>query len=209
MSYTVNDPSRVGRQTYWMYYVAIMVATWAMYGWAIYEYIKFQVVPIVFGVVAPLILSVYFRVIASRRCRDIGWPAILPWVTWLLPVVCGVISGMNAASHSLSAVGAQQAAALSGLGGAMIFGMFLGLMDFVFQIVIGCIAGRDDGGDASLDNPYGMPTHRSNFDSSEPRRAARMPQAMGAAPISQGGVRQGSRGDVPARGAQGFGRRTV
>lgn len=131
MTYTVEDKSRVGRSTYWMYYIGITVTTWAMYAWAIYEVLKLETVPIVFGLIAPSILSIWFRVIAMRRCRDIGWPAFLPWLTIGLIVVCGIFSGVQAVSHPASA--------LTTMGVSTVISGLLGLADFVFLIVIGCL----------------------------------------------------------------------
>ena len=212
MSYTVEDRSRVGRSTYWMFYIGIMIATWGMYGWAIYEYVKFNLFPIVFGFFAPLILGIYFRVIASRRCRDIGWPAFLPWASWVLPVVCGAIGGMNAASHTMASMGRPSSEAIAGMGMTVVIGMVLGLVDFVFLIVIGCMDSQGGGYDPSSGHSYdvrSMPQAPRGFlgdldGAPMGQRAARIPQSFDSAPSAPAPMRD-PHGDRPA----GFGRRGV
>ena len=146
MPYYVEDKSRVGRSTYWMYYVGITVVTWAMYAWAIYEVLKLETVPFAFGLIIPTILSIYFRIIAMRRCRDIGWPAFLPWLTIGLIVVCSVFSGMQAGFHPEAALGT--------IGVSMVISVLLGLADFVFLIVIGCLDSAGGYPDVFGDGPY-------------------------------------------------------
>ena len=212
MSYTVNDPSRVGRLTYWMYYVGFMVLTWGMYGWAIYEYVKFNLIPIVFGFVAPFILSLYFRVIASRRCRDIGWPAFLPWVTWMLPVALGVLGGLQAGMQAGLHPGVPPAAAIASMGAAMVLSMLMGLLDFVFLIVIGCLDSQEAGYDPDFGHRYDprdMPqAPRRGLDGAPVhQRAQRIPQSHDEPPAAP--IRTTNHGDIPARAVQGFGRRGV
>ena len=212
MSYTVNDPSRVGRQTYWMYYVGFMVLTWGMYGWAIYEYVKLNAIPIVFGFVAPFIISVYFRVIASRRCRDIGWPAFLPWVTWVLPVALGVLGGLQAGMQAGMHPGVPPTAAIASMGAAMVLSMLMGLLDFVFLIVIGCLDSQEAVYDPSFGHTYDprdMPQAPRGYLDGEPahQRAQRIPQSYGEEAPSVSTPPRAS--DLGARPVQGFGRRGV
>lgn len=179
MSDYVKDQGRVGQSTYWMYYVGIMVLTWAMYGWGLYEFLKFHLMPIVFGFIAPFILSIYFRIIAMRRCRDIGWPAFLPWLTLGLTMGCGVIGGLLVGFHPGSAHGT-----ISALMGVS---MLLGLVDFVFLIAIGCIGSAGGGSDSFADEHFDrrdLPRDsRGYVDSLESvasgRRARPMPKAFG------------------------------
>lgn len=147
MTYYVEDKSRVGRSTYWMYYIGIAIGSVALYGWSIYELISMNFVPAIFGFIIPSILSIYFRVIAMRRCRDIGWPAFLPWVSMGLTMLCGAINGANAALNPTQALGVISA--------SMIVAVLVGLADFVFLIVIGCLESADGGyADAFGGAPY-------------------------------------------------------
>ena len=205
MSSYVNDQSRVGRLTYWMYYVGIMVLTWAMYGWGIYEFVKLNLVPIVFGFIAPTILSIYFRIIAMRRCRDIGWPAYLPWLTISLLVACGVISGLQAGLHPGSSLGT--------IGVSVMLGGVLGLADFIFLIVIGCVGGADTGDDSFEGGHFDRQTlpsaprgYVSGLDSyARNQRARPMPQAY-----DEGDTRfSAGNHSEQARPVGGFGRRSV
>jgi uncharacterized membrane protein YhaH (DUF805 family) len=138
MTHDAKDAGRIGRAGYWLYYVGITVLTLALYGWGLYEFISFHVFPIVFGFIAPFILSLYLRVIAMRRCRDIGWSAFLPWLTMGLTMVWGAINGLQVGLHPASALGMA--------GATLVVGALLGLADFIFLIVIGFIAGADGGG---------------------------------------------------------------
>lgn len=147
MSYYVEDSSRVGRSTYWMYYIGIAVGSVALYAWAIYELISMNFVPAVFGFIIPSGLSLYFRVIAMRRCRDIGWPAFLPWVSLGLTMLCGAINGAQSVLHP--------AGSLATISITMIVAVLVGLADFVFLIVIGCLESAGGYPDVFGDGPYG------------------------------------------------------
>lgn len=207
MTFTVEDNSRVGRSTYWMYYIGITVTTWAMYAWAIYEVLKLETIPIVFGLIAPTILSIWFRVIAMRRCRDIGWPAFLPWLTIGLIVVCSIFSGMQAGFHP--------EAALATMGVTMILSGLLGFADFVFLIVIGCLDSAGGGyADAFAGGPYepeDLPDSPHGYvdvmgRSAAPARPARpLPKSYGEEEAPVAAAPQ----PALAPAVRGFGRRVV
>src|SRR5690606_1566448 len=76
-------------------------------------------------VLAVIPVGIYFRVIQMRRCRDIGWPAFLPWV--FFGVQC-----LNGLRFDL------QDPASMGLGLTMV----LGIADFIFSIAIGALPSR-------------------------------------------------------------------
>lgn len=71
--------------------------------------------------------GIWFRVVMMRRCRDIGWPPVLPWLLF----GGGVLGNLGRLS-----VGSAVAIKTGMLG----LPLLLGLADFVFMIVIGCIA---------------------------------------------------------------------
>ena len=126
-------------------------------------------------------MSIYLRVIASRRCRDIGWPVIVPWIAFGLTFGCSLISGLAIGFHPASATGI--------MGVMMGICLLLGSADFVFLIVIGFIASVD----AHAAIPASMPSNHGDVPRSARAHANRSP----AEPSTQ------------SRPATGFGRRLV
>src|SRR5580765_5104386 len=130
MSFPVSERGRVGQSTYWMYFGGFIVAAVILTVIAVVEVMKFNFVPAVICLLLLAPLGIYFRVIMMRRCRDIGWPAFLPWMFVGLSFMVGFMSGFSGAAG-----GAPSTALLT-------LPMFIGLADFVFSIVIGCIPGK-------------------------------------------------------------------
>ena len=145
MSFDVEDRSRIGRSTYWLYYVGTTVAFWAMTAWAVYQLLKLDTIPIVFGLIAPTALYFYFRVIAMRRCRDIGWPAFLPWLIVGLIFVCSFVAALKD--------GVRPEPSLETLDAPTVITALLGVTDFVFLIVIGCLGSARPDLDAFGEGP--------------------------------------------------------
>ena len=200
MSAPRSTGARIGRLGYWLYFVGLMTAAGAMFAWGLYELLVLGLMPIVFGFVAPAIVLIWFRIIAGRRCRDIGWPAWLPWLTiglvFAVNIVGGVAGGLQAGLH------AGAPANLGALGAAAALGGVLGLADFVFLIVIGCVAGTAADDAAAADLPLHPPVARPT---AIPNGPPRMPPAYGEAAMRAK--------DAPAyrspRTTPGFGRRAV
>jgi uncharacterized membrane protein YhaH (DUF805 family) len=122
MSFPVQDPRRIGQSAYWSYFgMNLIVATGLIVG-GIYAALSGALFTALICLLLTLPLSLYFRVIMMRRCRDIGWPSFLPWLLLGLAVLYGFKGGWS-------------------LNLAHMFGPRLGLamIDFVFQIVIGCV----------------------------------------------------------------------
>ena len=98
------------------------------------------------------------------------------------------------------------------LGMTVVIGMVLGLVDFVFLIVIGCMDSQGGGYDPSSGHGYdvrGMPQAPRGFlgdldGAPMGQRAARIPQSFDSAPSAPVPARD-PHGDRPA----GFGRRGV
>ena len=108
MGFPHDTPGRASQSKYWTLFGLYMIAVPAL---------------LIVGVIP---LGIYWRVIMMRRCRDIGWPAFLPWL---------IFGGQFAAGFGL------QIGAVSGTapGWSMVaLPLVLGLVDFVFSIVIGC-----------------------------------------------------------------------
>jgi uncharacterized membrane protein YhaH (DUF805 family) len=127
---TDRTAGRVGQSRYWAFFGANMLLVPLMLGFGLYQIItgSFASGIVTILLIAPL--GLYFRVIMMRRCRDIGWPAFLPWAFF----------------------GAQFFVYFAGPAGAMVGGMpsmsvlllpmVLGLADFVFTVVLGCMRSR-------------------------------------------------------------------
>lgn len=128
----MNQPLVIERPAYWAYFGVLMSTSLAMYAWGIYELLYLNLFPIVFGFVAPLILSTYLRVIAARRCRAIGWSPLLPWLTY--GAVAGCITVVRLLAGHLPATIDD----VIGLSGKMV--LLFSLADLKFLIIIGCKA---------------------------------------------------------------------
>lgn len=171
MSYTVNDKSRVGRSGYWTAFIINIVAVIGLVGGCVVAAVngRFGLAILLFLLVAPV--GIYFRVVMMRRCRDIGWPAALPWILF----GAGIVANMSRFAGGLESLRDPGSSALP---------MLVGLADFAFMIVIGCIAGRDRAADYARhfdtdDSDYSAARTGARPASSGP---ARMPQAFGEAP---------------------------
>lgn len=132
MAFEVQDRGRVGQSAYWMYFGGNMVLGVFLLIGAISAFMNgsFAIGIICFLLLGPM--GIYFRVIMMRRCRDIGWPAFLPWLVFGFAVVFGMMNGFRAAANP-GAVGS--AAAFTPL-------ILVYLADFILMIVIGCIGSK-------------------------------------------------------------------
>ena len=135
MSFPVDNSGRVDQSTYWMYFGANMILAPVLLFGGLYLVITGEIALGIVSILLLLPMGIYFRVIMMRRCRDIGWPAFLPWVL----LGGGVVINMFGGGHR---IGASAAEAISSLATPLIFY----LIDFAFMIVIGCIAGRTNYG---------------------------------------------------------------
>ena len=226
MSYYVEDRGRVGRSAYWMYFGGFVVLTMLLLVGGGYELFTGSYGMGILCIVLLMPLGIYFRVIAMRRCRDIGWPAFLPWATMGLVFICNIMTGMSAGMHAAAHMGTAGAGA-AGLGASMGFGMLLSMVDFVFLIVIGCLDTQGGGYDPSSGfayDPRNMPQAPKGYlgdldGAPADQRAMRIPQGLGERPVAppagssydapqMGGPASGQATGV-TRPAQGFGRRGV
>jgi uncharacterized membrane protein YhaH (DUF805 family) len=132
MAFEVQDRGRVGQSTYWMYFGGNMVLGMFLLIGAISAFMNgsFATGIICFLLLGPM--GIYFRIIMMRRCRDIGWPAFLPWLVFGCAIVFGMMNGFRAAANP-GTVGS--AAAFTPL-------MLVYLADFILMIVIGCIGSK-------------------------------------------------------------------
>lgn len=166
MSFSVTDKSRIGRSAYWTAFIINIVAiiglmigmvTAALGG-------HFAMAILLFLLIAPV--GIYFRVVMMRRCRDIGWPAFLPWALF----GAGIVANLSRIGQGVEGLRDPGAATLP---------LLVSLIDFAFMIVIGCIDGKDRGGDYArhfLDDEDDVPLARP----AAPQAAMRSPTGFDA-----------------------------
>lgn len=135
MSFSVQDPGRVGQSTYWMYFGGNIVLGALLLIGGLYSIFTGSFVTGIVMMLLLLPMGIYFRVIMMRRCRDIGWPAFLPWLPFIAMIAIGGSMGLGGVP---SALAASPSLALRSLG----LVNFISLADFIFMIVIGCIGSK-------------------------------------------------------------------
>lgn len=133
---TSSRKGRVDRTQYWIWFGVYVVAVLGLIGFSLYSALTGDLVRAVTAILPLAPLGIYFRVIEMRRCRDIGWPAILPWLFFVIPI--GVTFTIRA-----SGIGSDITTAIA----ALAVPVLISLIDFIFSIVIGCIATKPEGED--------------------------------------------------------------
>jgi uncharacterized membrane protein YhaH (DUF805 family) len=208
MGFPRDEAGRVSQSKYWALFGAYMLAVPVLLIGGIVSLASSGVGVGLLMIAAIVPLGMYWRVIMMRRCRDIGWPTFLPWLSFGL--------------QSLSSLSIRHAV-LSGAAPALsllLVPLLIAFADFAFSIVIGCIRTKDsvdyeavfgDGPEpfrdarpasaipAGYDAPdrfdaaiaRALEAHRRGESILDPAPAARPAPAM------------------PARPASGFGRRVI
>jgi uncharacterized membrane protein YhaH (DUF805 family) len=132
MAFPSDRSGRIGRNKYWVMFVVNIVAVLVLGLGALGALAagQFALAIILFLAIAPV--GIYFRVVMMRRCRDIGWPAILPWLFFGAGILAsfGNFGQLGSTTADLSTLGFQ---------------FLVSMADFVFMIVIGCIPGQSEG----------------------------------------------------------------
>ena len=129
MSFTVADKSRIGRGAYWGYFGAQVVVGIGLIAALIATAVSLNFAAALLCLALLLVTGIYFRVIMMRRCRDIGWPAFVPWI------MLGLAAATNYSVISMAARGH----------GAPSMGMvplLVAFADLGVMITIGCIKSR-------------------------------------------------------------------
>ncbi|WP_296677043.1 DUF805 domain-containing protein [Novosphingobium sp.] len=165
MSFSVQDKSRLGRSGYWTAFVINIVAIIGLLGACIAAALggHISIAVLLFLLVAPV--GIYFRVIMMRRCRDIGWPAALPWILF----GAGILATLTRFSQGLEGLRSPGLGGVAGL---------VSLIDFGFMIAIGCIQGQSRSGSYAQyfepdDDDYSAVRPANRAATAQP---ARMPQ---------------------------------
>lgn len=123
----IQHTGRVGQTDYWIWFALNIVLTLACVGFASYAVLTGNIFVGVMLFLFIFPIGIFFRVIMMRRCRDINWPAFLPWAMLGLGFVVNLLFGPR------PTIGYHMSAA------ALIIPMIVSLLDFLFVIVIGCI----------------------------------------------------------------------
>ena len=125
---------RIGQSGYWARFAILMVGVPTLIGFGLYSLLVTHAFGLgLLSILAILPLSIWFRFVMMRRCRDVGWPIFLPWsaqglqfLMFFLFFTSGGLTGGVAAAQTMS----------SG-------SMLIGLADFVLVIALGCVKSRD------------------------------------------------------------------
>jgi uncharacterized membrane protein YhaH (DUF805 family) len=131
VAYHSHAPGRIGQSAYWLRFCAYMVLVPVLLVFGVYQLFKGNFGT---GVLAVLLIApagLYFRVVMMRRCRDIGWPAFLPWLSFGLQMAIGVFGQVRLVGGGLPSAS------------LLMLPLAASLADFVFSIVIGCIASKE------------------------------------------------------------------
>lgn len=207
-------PGRVGQSRYWTVFGINMVLMPVLLFGGLYALFNGEYATGLVAIVLIVPLGIYFRVTMMRRCRDIGWPAFLPWMFFVVPIVLGVFGGIGQLGGQ-----APTAASLPMLGLPLI----VSIGDFVFSIVIGCIKTKEDADYSDIfggapaptgpATPLGEPGH-DRFDDAIARalaahRQSRSEPAYSDATYSEPEASARPEPTVHARAVAGFGRKAV
>lgn len=133
---TSSRKGRIGQAEYWTWFGLYVVAVLGLVAFSLYSFATGELIRAVTALLPLAPLGIYFRVIEMRRCRDIGWPAILPWLFFVIPMGVGF-------TIRASGIGTDIATAIA----ALTVPLLISLVDFIFSIVIGCIATKNPGED--------------------------------------------------------------
>jgi hypothetical protein len=90
----------IGQSQYWARFAVFMIGVPVLLGFGIYSLVTRDYGIGVLSILAVFPLSIWFRFVMMRRCRDIGWPVFLPWTAQGLQFLMffgmfssGVVSG--------------------------------------------------------------------------------------------------------------------
>ena len=134
MSFPVERPGQVDQGAYWVFFGATMILIPGLLvgGGAAMLHGSLGTGLLMVAAIVPI--GLYWRVIMMRRCRDIGWPAFLPWLFFGLVSVASY-----SAMHRLHGVRYGAAPSLSVLSIPLV----MGFADFALSIVIGCVRSKE------------------------------------------------------------------
>src|SRR5690242_17741471 len=87
MAFEANRAGRVSQSRYWMMFGINMIAVLLLLMGGVVAIVgrMYPLGLLMIGAIFPL--GIYWRVIMMRRCRDIGWPPSLPWISFGLQMM--------------------------------------------------------------------------------------------------------------------------
>ncbi len=124
------NSSRVDRPAYWVYFGVTFILPILFLIGGIYSIFSGSYMLGILAILAIVPINIYFRVIMMRRCRDIGWPAWLPWATFAAIFLT-----------SYSAIGGAMRGDMPSFGSFGLFNLF-SIIDFGLMIAIGCFQSK-------------------------------------------------------------------
>lgn len=124
----------IGQSQYWARFAVFMIGVPVLLGFGIYSLVVHDYGLGVLAILAVFPLSIWFRFVMMRRCRDIGWPVFLPWTAQGLQFLMFFVlfSGGGSSGGGLGAVRAVSSGSL-----------LIGFADFVLVIALGCIGSKN------------------------------------------------------------------
>ncbi len=136
---------RIGRSQYWTAFALYFAAVIALGAAAIYFLVTLNIGLMIVSLLLVAPLGIYFRVVMMRRCRDIGWPAVLPWLIFGASMVVGMFGSVG----TLQGLGGEYGdpTSMKTLLVSAGLPLLLSLVDLGFSITIGCFRSKDEGGE--------------------------------------------------------------
>ena len=127
MSITYDGSPRVGIGQYWIMFAGSLIVSVIAIAVAIFSFFSANFFMVVIAALAMFASGIYLRVAEMRRCRDIGWPAQLPWVFFGILVLLALVSFQ----------GGMVSLASSGMS------IMVSVADLGFAILVGCIPSKE------------------------------------------------------------------
>jgi uncharacterized membrane protein YhaH (DUF805 family) len=181
MSFAVERSGQVNQGTYWAFFggMVILIPALLFGGVAAMLHGSFGTGLLMMAAILPV--GIYWRVVMMRRCRDIGWPAFLPWLSFGLQFVASY-----SAMHSLQGIryGVPPSASMLSMPLVMAFA------DFAFSIAIGCIGSK-----AAVDYAAVFGDAPGSYDRRPSSQPSRSPGSPPLVQPSRGGPEGGDRFD--------------
>ena len=130
MGFPRDEAGRVSQNKYWALFGAYMLVVPILLIGGVVSLANSGIGVGLLMIAAIVPLGMYWRVIMMRRCRDIGWPPFLPWLSFGL--------------QTLASFSIRQAVIGGGLPmlSLLLVPLLIAFADFAFSIVIGCIRGK-------------------------------------------------------------------
>ena len=131
MGFPRDEAGRVSQSKYWALFGAYMLAVPLLLvgGVVALSHSSIGVGLLMIAAIVPL--GMYWRVVTMRRCRDIGWPTFLPWLSFGLQTLSSL-----SIRHAVTS-GAVPVLSL------LLVPLLIAFTDFAFSIVIGCIRTKE------------------------------------------------------------------